>query len=327
MKAIRVHTTGGPDVLRYEDVPDPQPGPGQVLVRLEAAGVNYIDIYYRTGLYTAPLPFIPGNEGAGVVVAVGSGVTDVQPGERVAYIAGLCAYAELAAVPASRVVRLPGGIDATTAAAALLQGITAHYLVHATYPLRAGEWALVHAAAGGVGLLLVQMAKRAGATVIGTVGTHAKAGLAREAGADHVIVYTEQDFEEETKRLTGGRGVDVVYDAVGKTTFEKSLNVLRPRGYLVLFGQASGPAPAIDPQILNPKGSLFLTRPSVGHYTATPQELRERATAVFQMIQDGTLRLRIDRRIPLADAAAAHRALESRQTAGKLLLLPGTGAR
>lgn len=326
MKAIRVHATGGPEVLRYEDVPDPQPGPDQVLIRLEAAGVNYIDIYYRTGLYRAPLPFIPGSEGAGVVVAVGPGVTDVQPGARVAYIGGLGAYADLVAVPASRVVRLPEGIDAATAAAVLLQGITAHYLVHATYPLRAGQWALVHAAAGGVGLLLVQMAKRAGATVIGTVGTEAKAALARQAGADHVIVYTEQDFEEETRRLTGGRGVDVVYDAVGKTTFEKSLNVLRPRGYLVLFGQASGPAPAIDPQILNTKGSLFLTRPSIGHYTATPQELQDRATAVFQMLRDGTLWLRIDRRFPLAEAAWAHRALEGRQTTGKLLLLPGTGA-
>lgn len=327
MRAIRVHEFGGPEVLRVEDLPDPQPGPGQVLIRLEAIGVNFIDIYFRTGTYPVRLPFVPGEEGAGTALAVGPGVTACRPGDRVGFTLGRGAYAEQAAVAEARVVKLPDGIDAQTAAAAMLQGITAHYLTHATYPLRAGDWALVHAAAGGVGLLLVQMAKRLGATVIATVGSQAKTALAREAGADHVIVYTEQDFEEDTKRLTGGRGVDVVYDAVGKTTFEKSLNVLRPRGYLVLFGQASGPAPAIDPQILNPKGSLFLTRPSVGHYTATPQELRERATAVFQMIQDGTLRLRIDRRIPLAEAAAAHRALESRQTAGKLLLLPGTGAR
>ncbi len=327
MKAIRVHTTGGPDVLRYEDVPDPQPGPGQVLVRLDAAGVNYLDIYLRTGLYPAPLPFIPGSEGAGVVVAVGPEVVGVAPGDRVGFLAGPCAYAELAAVPAARVVRLPDGIDTATAAAVLLQGITAHYLVHATYPLRPGEWALVHAAAGGVGLLLVQMAKRAGATVIGTVGTQAKAALAREAGADHVIVYTEEDFEEATRRLTGGRGVDVVYDSVGQTTFEKGLNVLRPRGYMVLFGQASGPVPPVDPQVLNAKGSLFLTRPTLAHYTASRQELDERAAAVFEMIQRGMLRVRIERRVPLAAAAEAHRALESRQTAGKLLLVPDGGAR
>ncbi|MDR7521343.1 MAG: quinone oxidoreductase [Armatimonadota bacterium] len=322
MRAIRVHEFGGPEVLRFEDLPDPQPGPGQVLIRLEAIGVNFIDIYFRTGTYPVRLPFVPGEEGAGIVLAVGPGVTACGPGDRVGFTLGRGAYAEQAAVAEARVVKLPHGIDAQTAAAAMLQGITAHYLTHATYSLRAGDWALVHAAAGGVGLLLVQMAKRLGATVIATVGSQAKVALAREAGADHVIVYTEQDFEEETRRLTGGRGVDVVYDSVGKTTFEKGLNVLRPRGVFVLFGQASGPVPAIDPQVLNAKGSLFLTRPGFGHYTATRHELEQRTGDVFRMIQDGALKVRVDRRLPLAQAADAHRALESRQTMGKVLLIP-----
>lgn len=322
MKAIRVHATGGPEALRYEDVPDPAPGSGDLVVRLEAVGVNYIDIYHRTGLYARPLPFIPGVEGAGVVVRLGPDTSGVQVGDRVAFPGIPGAYAEQITAPAARVVPVPEDIDTATAAALMLQGITAHYLVRSTYPLRAGEWVLVHAAAGGVGLLLLQMARQIGAHVIGTVSTEAKAALARAAGAEHVILYTQQDFVAETRRLTGGRGVQVVYDSVGKTTFEGSLNVLAPRGYLVLVGQSSGPVPPVDPQVLNTKGSLFLTRPTSAHYVATRDELLQRAGDVFAWVRAGTLAVRIDDRLPLAQAAVAHRRLEGRQTAGKLLLIP-----
>ncbi len=322
MKAIRVHTPGGPEVLRYEDAPLPEPQAGQALVRLEAIGVNFIDVYHRMGLYKQSLPFTPGLEGAGTVAKVAPGMTDVAVGDRVAWAAAPGSYAEAVAAPVARLVKVPAGVDAASAAAAMLQGMTAHYLVHTTYPLRAGETALVHAAAGGVGLLLIQMARRIGARVIGTVSTEAKARLARDAGANEVILYTQQDFEAETKRLTDGRGVQVVYDSVGKTTFEKSLNVLAPRGYLVLFGQSSGAVPPVDPQILNARGSLFLTRPTLGHYTASRDELQQRAGDVFRWIQTGELRLRVEHRFPLTEAAAAHRALEGRQTTGKVLLIP-----
>ncbi len=322
MKAIRVHATGGPEVLRFEEVPTPTPARGEALVKIEAAGVNFTDIYYRLGWTKAVLPFTAGVEAAGTVATVGPEVSGLEPGERVVYTGPLGAYAEQAVVPAWRLVRVPRGIDARTAAAAMLQGMTAHYLSHSTYPLKAGHTALVHAAAGGVGLLLVQMAKMLGARVIGTVSTEAKARLARDAGADEVIDYTQADFEAEVKRLTGGRGVQVVYDSVGKTTFDKSLNCLAPRGYLVLFGQASGPVPPVDPQVLNQKGSLFLTRPTLGNYTATPDELNARAGDVLGWVAAGRLRLRIERTFRLAEAAEAQRLLASRGTTGKLLLVP-----
>ncbi|MDR5694494.1 MAG: quinone oxidoreductase [Armatimonadota bacterium] len=322
MKAIRVHSHGGPEVLRYEEVPQPAPGKGEALVRIMAAGVNYIDTYHRRGLYQVPLPFTPGVEAAGVVEDVGPEVSEVQVGDRVAYTGPLGAYAEYAVVPASRLVKLPEGIDFSTAAAVLLQGMTAHYLTHSTYPLKPGDIALVHAAAGGVGLLLVQVAKMRGARVIGTVSTEEKAALAKEAGADEVILYTKQDFEAEVKRLTDGRGVHVVYESVGKDTFEKSLNCLLPRGYLVLFGQSSGPVPPFDPQILNQKGSLFLTRPTLQHYVATREELLQRAGDVLGWVASGKLKVRIDSTFPLGEAAEAHRRLESRQSAGKILLKP-----
>ena len=321
MKGIRVHAPGGPDVLRHEDLPDPQPGPGQALVRLEAIGVNFIDVYQRTGTYPRTYPFVPGMEGAGVVAAIGSAVTSVAVGDRVAYSGVMGSYAERIAAPVEQLLPLPPGMDAPTAAAALLQGTTAHYLVYSTYPLKAGEWTLVHAAAGGVGLLLVQMARRIGARIIATVGTEEKARLARQAGAEHVIVYTRQDFETETKRIVAA-GVQVVYDSVGKDTFDKSLNVLAPRGYMVLLGQSSGPVPPFDPQPLNVKGSLVLTRPTTGHYMATPEERRWRVGDLFKWIQSGELDIRIGHRYPLARAAEAHRALEGRQTTGKVLLIP-----
>lgn len=322
MRAIRVHGYGGPEVLTWEEQATPSPEAGQALVRLEAVGVNYIDIYHRTGLYKNPLPFTLGLEGAGVVEAVGPGVSEVRVGERVAYQGVQGSYATHALVPAARLVDLPAGLDARTGAAAMLQGMTAHYLVHATYPLKPGETALLHAAAGGVGLLLIQMAKRRGARVLGTVSTPEKARLAKEAGADEVIQYTTQDFETEVKRLTGGRGVQVVYDSVGKTTFEKSLNVLGPRGTLVLFGQASGPVPPVDLGILAGKGSLYVTRPTLGHYVATREELLRRAGDVLGWVQAGELTLRIEHTFPLARAAEAHRALEGRRTTGKVLLIP-----
>jgi NADPH2:quinone reductase len=322
MKAVRVNQYGGPEALKLEDLPTPRPEGGQAVVRLEAIGVNYLDIYQRSGLYKGALPFTPGSEGGGVVEAVGPGVTEVRSGDRVAYAGVLGSYATHAVVPAWRLVTLPAGLDARAGAAAMLQGMTAHYLVYATYPLKAGETALVHAAAGGVGLLLIQMAKRLGARVFGTVSTEAKAKLAREAGADEVILYTTQDFEAEVKRLTNGKGVDVVYDSVARTTFDKSLNCLRPRGMLALFGQSSGPIPPFDPGVLSAKGSLYLTRPSLMNYTATRDELLQRAGDVLGWIGKGQLKLRIDQTFPLAEAGAAHRALEGRQTAGKVLLVP-----
>lgn len=322
MKAIRIHAQGGPEVLRYEDVPVPLPGPGQALVRIEAVGVNFIDIYHRSGLYPVPLPSTLGQEAAGTVTALGGGVSGVALGDRVAYADVPGAYAEAAAVPADRLVPLPAGVSARQAAAVLLQGLTAQYLTVSTYPLAAGDACLVHAAAGGVGLLLCQMAKRLGARVIGTVSTEAKAELARGAGADEVILYTRQDFEAEVKRLTGGAGVQVVYDSVGKTTFDKSLNCLARRGMLVLYGQSSGPVPPFDPQVLNRKGSLFLTRPTLGHYVATRQELLARAAQVLAWVADGSLAVRIGQEYPLAEAAEAQRALAARETTGKLLLLP-----
>jgi len=322
MKAIRVQSPGGPEALRYEDVPQPSPAAVQVLVKVEAVGVNYIDVYQRTGLYKVATPFTLGQEAAGVVTAVGSGVTDPKVGDRVAYTSILGAYAEYAVVPADRVVVLPDGVTARQAAAALLQGMTAHYLACTTYPLKAGDTCLVHAAAGGVGLLLCQIASRRGARVIGTVSTREKAALAREAGARDVILYTEQDFEAEVKRLTNGLGLQVVYDSVGKTTFEKGLNCLTPRGMMVLYGQSSGPIGSFDPQVLSQKGSLFLTRPTLAHYVATRAELVARAGEVLSWVKSGTLKVRIEHEFSLAETAEAHRALEARKTTGKLLLIP-----
>ena len=322
MKAIRVHGPGGPEVLRLEEIPPPVPGPGQVLVKIEAAGVNFVDVYQRTGLYKVPLPFTPGQEAAGTVTVVGPGVTDPEVGDRVAYTGVLGAYAEYAVVPADRVVVLPEGVSVKQGAAAMLQGMTAHYLATSTYPLKPGDACLVHAAAGGVGLLLCQMAKLRGARVVGTVSTREKAALARAAGADEVILYTEQDFETEVKRLTNGVGLQVVYDSVGKTTFEKGLNCLVRRGMMVLYGQSSGPIGAFDPQLLSQKGSLFLTRPTLVHYIVTRAELLARAGEVLGWIQSGKLKLRIERELPLAQAAEAHRQLEGRKTTGKVLLIP-----
>ena len=323
MKSILVNVPGGPENLQLVDVPTPRPGPGQALVRLAASGVNFIDIYFRTGLYKADLPIAIGSEGAGTVEAVGEGVTEVAPGDRVAYAMARGSYAEYAVVPAVQLVKMPAHLDFQSAAAVMLQGMTAHYLPHSPFALKAGDTCLVHAAAGGVGGLIVQMAKNLGARVLGTVSTAEKAQIARDAGADEVILYTEREFDFEARRLTDGRGVDVVYDSVGKTTFEKSLNALRPRGMLALFGQSSGSVPAFDPSILNGKGSLFLTRPGLPHYLLTREELLWRAGEVLAAIDAGKLRLRIDRTYPLADAAAAHRDLESRKTAGKLLLTIG----
>ena len=322
MKAIRVQSPGGPEALRYEDVPQPSPAAVQVLVKVEAVGVNYIDVYQRTGLYKVATPFTLGQEAAGVVTAVGSGVTDPKVGDRVAYTSILGAYAEYAVVPADRVVVLPDGVTARQAAAALLQGMTAHYLACTTYPLKAGDTCLVHAAAGGVGLLLCQIASRRGARVIGTVSTREKAALAREAGARDVILYTEQDFEAEVKRLTNGLGLQVVYDSVGKTTFEKGLNCLTRRGMMVLYGQSSGPIASFDPQVLSQKGSLFLTRPTLAHYITTRAELVARAGEVLSWVKSGTLKVRIEHEFSLAETAEAHRALEARKTTGKLLLIP-----
>ncbi|WP_376788686.1 quinone oxidoreductase [Thermoflexus sp.] len=322
MRAVRIHQFGGPEVLQVDEIPTPAPGPGQVLVRLRAIGVNFIDTYHRTGLYRISLPFIPGQEGAGEVVAVGPGVTEFREGDRVAYAGVSGSYAEYIVVPAERLVKLPPAMDFPQAAAVLLQGITAQFLTQSTYPLKPGETCLIHAAAGGVGTLLVQMAKRRGARVIGTVSSPTKAEIVRSLGADAVIIYTEQDFEAEVKRLTEGRGVDVVYDSVGKDTFEKSLNCLRPRGYMVLFGQSSGPVPPIDPQILNQKGSLFLTRPSMWHYLLTREELLWRAGEVLDLVATGQLKVFIDSTFPLEQAADAHRRLVSRQTVGKVLLIP-----
>lgn len=322
MKAIRPPEPGGPEVLTLEEHPDPVLGPEQVLVATTAIGVNYIDIYHRTALYQTPRPIPLGLEGAGVVEAVGSRVSSLQVGARVAWCQAPGSYATRVAVPAERAVAIPNGLDDATAAALLLQGMTAHYLCTDTFRLGPGHAALVHAAAGGVGLLLVQLAKRAGARVFGTVSTPEKADLARRAGADEVIFYREQDFEAEIKRLTEGLGVDVVYDSVGKATFEKSLRSLRPRGYLVLYGQSSGMVPPIDPQVLSAGGSLFLTRPTLGHYTRDRAELMARAQALFQAVARGELEVRIGRTFPLREARAAHEALAGRETTGKILLIP-----
>jgi NADPH2:quinone reductase len=324
MKAIRVHSPGGPEALRLEEIVEPSPKAGEALLRVEAIGVNFIEIYFRLGLYKpAGYPFTPGGEVAGTVERVGPGVTSLKPGDRVATVNALGAYAEKALVSESRLVAIPDGVSTRQAAAVMLQGMTAHYLATSTVPLKKGDTCLVHAAAGGVGLLLCRVAKKRGARVIGTVSTEEKAARAREAGADDVILYTRSDFVAETKRLTSGKGVQAVYDSVGKTTFEKGLDVLAPRGTMALFGQSSGPAGPIDPQILNQKGSIFLTRPTLFHYVASREELLARAGDVLAWVQDGSLPLRIDRTFPLAEAAAAHRALEARETSGKVLLLPG----
>jgi NADPH:quinone reductase len=322
MKAIQVKQTGGPEAMELMDLPVPQPKANEAVVKATAAGVNFIDVYQREGRYKVALPFVLGQEGAGAVNAVGSAVTLVKNGDRVAWTGVMGSYAEYAAVPEDRLVAIPEGVTDEQAAAVMLQGMTAHYLSHDSYPLKRGETALVHAAAGGVGGLLVQMAHNIGARVIATVSTDAKARLAREAGADEIILYTQADFEAETKRLTGGKGVDVVYDSVGKTTFEKGLNILRPRGMMVLFGGSSGAVPPFDPIVLTQKGSLFLTRPSLGNYIATREELMARSGAVLGMIAAGKLKLRIEHTYPVADAQRAHRDLEGRKTTGKLLLIP-----
>jgi NADPH:quinone reductase len=322
MNAIRVHETGDAGVLRLEEIPVPTPGAGQVLLRVEATGVNFIEIYHRTGLYKIPLPATLGTEAAGTVEVLGPGVTTVQPGDRVASVNVLGAYAEYALAPADRLVQLPDRVSTLQGAAVMLQGITAHYLTTSTFPLQRGQTCLVHAAAGGLGLLLCQMARRIGARIIATVSTEQKAALVRDAGADDVILYTQTDFEPEVKRLTAGAGVQVVYDSVGRTTFAKGLDCLARRGMMVLLGQSSGPVEPFDPQILSQKGSLFLTRPSIGHYTATCAELLERAGEVLGWVADGSLSVRIGREVPLAQAADAQRELEGRRTTGKLLLLP-----
>lgn len=323
MKAIWVTEHGGPEVLSYVDVPEPEPGPGEAQIRLAAAGINFIDVYKRTGLYPTETPFVLGEEGAGEVEAVGEGVDGLSPGDFVAWAGVLGSYAEKVVVPADRLVPFNVTlVEARVAAAVMLQGMTAHYLTHSTFPLEEGHTALVHAAAGGVGLLLVQMAKMRGARVIGTAGTEEKAGLARGAGADEVILYTKEDFVEETRRLTEGEGVHVVYDSVGKTTFDGGLEVLRPRGCMVLYGGSSGPVPPLDPQVLNRKGSLFLTRPTLVHYAADREELSWRAESLFSWIGQGNLDVRIGGAYALADAAQAHRDLEGRKTTGKLILLP-----
>ncbi|HYM05219.1 MAG TPA: quinone oxidoreductase [Terriglobales bacterium] len=322
MKAIQVKKPGGAEALELVDIPVPQPKPNEAVVKVAAAGVNFIDVYHREGRYPVPLPFIIGQEGAGVVSAVGAEVKTVKAGDHVAWTSIMGSYAEFVAVPADRLVAVPPGVSDREAAAVMLQGMTAHYLAFATFPLKRGDTALVQAAAGGVGLLLVQMAHNIGARVIGTVSNEEKARLAREAGADDVILYTQVDFESETKRLTQGKGVDVVYDSVGKTTFEKGLNLLRPRGMMVLFGGSSGAVPPFDPIILSQKGSLFLTRPTLNHYIITRADLEARASAVFAMIAAKKLKLRIEHIYPLREAQQAHRDLEGRKTTGKLLLIP-----
>ena len=322
MKAVRVEQFGGLEALSYKDIPVPEPQDGEARVKIEVIGVNFLDIYQRMGRYPGSLPFTLGQEAAGIVDAVGQNVTDIKAGDRVAYASVQGSYAEYAIVPVWRLVPVPAGIDLEQATAAMVQGITAHYLAFSTYPLKEGETALIHAAGGGTGQLLVQIAKRCGARVIGTVSTEEKASLARAAGADEVILYTQTDFETDVKRLTNHAGVDVVYDSVGKDTFEKSLNCLRRRGYMVLYGASSGAAAAVDPQILNAKGSLYLTRPYIGHYTADRAELLGRANDVFNWIATGELRVRIDQTFSLARVAEAHRYLEGRQSKGKILLIP-----
>jgi NADPH2:quinone reductase len=322
MKAIQIRQFGGPEAMQYVEVPVSSPGPDQALVKLGACGINFIDVYQRTGLYKVELPYILGLEGAGVITEIGTDVEGFSVGAQVAYTGVPGAYAEYALVPAAKLVHLPEGLDSRSGAAAMLQGMTTHYLAHSAYPLKPGDTCLVHAAAGGAGLLLVQMAKQCGARVFGTVSTEEKARLAKEAGADEVILYTEQDFEEEVKRLTGGKGVNVVYDSVGKDTFDKSLNCLVLRGMMVLYGQSSGPVPPFDPTVLNTKGSLFLTRPSLFHYIADRASLEERAGEVMGWVSSGRLKLRIEHTFPLSEAAEAHRSLEGRKTTGKVLLIP-----
>ena len=322
MKAIQIHKHGGPEVLEVHDGPTPSPGPGQVLVRLEAAGLNFIDTYQREGAYKVDLPYTPGLEGAGEVAEVGDGVETVKPGDRVAYTSTPGSYAEYVVVSADKLVEVPSGVDTKLAAAVMLQGMTAHYLAFDTYALKPGDTCLIHAVAGGVGLLLTQIAKLQGATVIGTTSTEEKAERARQMGADHVILYTQEDFETRTRELTGSDGVPVVYDSVGKTTFAKSLNCLAPRGYLVLFGQSSGPVGDIDPQVLNAKGSLFLTRPSLFHYIAKRAELEKRAHDLFGWIKEDKLTVHVDSEMGLEHAPDAHRKLEGRHTSGKVLLIP-----
>ena len=322
MKAVRVHAPGGPEAMKFEDMAEPTPKAGEAIVKIDAAGLNYIDVYQRSGLYKLDMPLTLGLEAGGTVTAVAQGVTEVKVGDKVAYTGVPGAYAQYAAVPAAKLVVLPQGVSTKQGAAAMLQGMTAHYLACTTYPLKKGDTCLVHAAAGGVGLLLCQMAKMRGARVIGTVSTDEKAKLAREAGADDTILYTQQDFEAETKRITGGKGLQVVYDSVGKTTFDKGFNVLAPRGMMILYGQSSGPVGPFDAGILGAKGSLFLTRPSLFAYTATREELVQRAGDVLGWIRDGKLKLRMEFEFPLKDVAEAHRALESRKTTGKVLLIP-----
>ena len=322
MKAVRIHQPGGPEAMTYEDAPQPTPQAGEALVKVDAAGINYIDVYFRTGLYKANLPLTIGMEAGGTVAAVGANVTEVKVGDKVAYTGVPGSYAEYAVVPAGRLVTLPAGLTTKQGAAMMLQGMTAHYLACSTYPLKSGDTCLVHAAAGGVGLLLCQIAKLRGARVIGTVSTEEKAKLAREAGADDVILYSKQDFVAEVKRLTNGKGLNVVYDAVGKDTFDKGFDCLVPRGMMVLYGQSSGPVGPFDLQVLNAKGSIFVTRPSLNHHIAAREELLRRAGELAGWIHDGKLKLRMEFEYPLKDAAEAHRALEGRKTTGKVLLVP-----
>ncbi len=322
MKAVFVEKPGGPEALKYSDVQNPKPGLGQALVKVAASGVNFIDIYFRTGLYKADPPIVLGMEGAGTVEGLGPDVTGLKTGDRVAWAMARGSHAEFAVVPAWQLIEVPEGLELKSAAAVMLQGMTAHYLSHSTYPLKSGDTCLISAAAGGVGLLLLQMAKRLGARAIAMVGTDAKAEAAKTAGADDVIVYTRQDFPAEVKKITNGRGVDVVYDSVGASTFLPGLDCLRPRGMMVTYGNASGPAPEIAPLLLNQKGSLFLTRPTLAHYAATREELAWRAGDIFKWLLDGSLKLHIERTYKLADVAQAQRDLESRKTTGKLVLEP-----
>ena len=321
MKAIRIHKHGGPEIMVFEEAPAPTPGRGEAIVQVHVSGVNFVDTYYRAGLYKPPaLPCTLGTEAAGVVTAIGDGVENIRVGDRVAYATTLGSYAEFAAVPAWKLATLPPSLGFDAGAAIMLQGMTAHYLCYSTYVLRSGDIALVHAGAGGVGQLLIQIARRLGARVLATAGTPQKAELARAAGAHDTILYSSQDFESEVKRLTSGRGVDVVYDGVGAATYEKSLNCLRPRGYLVLYGQASGPIPSIDPLALMSKGSLFLTRPTLHHYAASREEIQSRAGDLFKWLDSGELQLKHDFVFPLSEAAKAHTELEARRTTGKVLL-------
>ena len=322
MKAIRIHAAGGPEAMRLEEIPVPVPAAGQIVIRVEAAGVNFVDVYHRKGLYPVSFPFTPGREAAGIVERVGEGVATCRPGDRVAAESLIGGYAEYALAAAERAVPLPDEVTSRVGAAVILQGLTAHYLTTGTYPLHSGDTCLVHAAAGGVGLLLCQIASRLGARVIGTVSTAEKARLAREAGAHEVILYTSEDFEAETKRITGGAGVQVVYDSVGRTTFLKGLDCLAPRGMMVLYGQSSGPVGPFDPQLLSQKGSLFLTRPAIAHYVSTRAELMRRTDDLFGWVAGGSLTVRIGREFPLADASEAHAELEARRTTGKVLLIP-----